>query len=131
MNLLDQLIDMYLMNGMDDVYYDVIEEKIVYDLDEETGESETSWDDEESIERYVLIPTITSFESFRLMERFADGVEDEQTRNRLLNALGRHKPFRRFKDILEDLGIRDEWFAFEYQYGKEQMEEWLEDLQNE
>jgi hypothetical protein len=65
------------------------------------------------------------------VERFADRVEDEQTRNRLFNALGRHKPFRRFKDILDNLGIRDEWFAFEYQCGKEQMEEWLEDLQNE
>jgi hypothetical protein len=51
MNLLDQLIDTYLMNGMDDVYYDVIEEKIVYDMDEETGESVISWDDEESLDR--------------------------------------------------------------------------------
>lgn len=54
-NLLDQLIDTHLLNDMDEAYYDVKEKAIVYD-------------DEENCERYKLIPTISTTESFRLME---------------------------------------------------------------
>jgi hypothetical protein len=68
MNLLNELIDTYFLNGMDDSYYDVIEKKIVYDL----GESDFESDDEESFERYHIIPTITSPEAFQLMERFTE-----------------------------------------------------------
>jgi hypothetical protein len=131
-NLLDRLIDTYLLNDMDDAYYDVKEKAIVYDWDDdETAESEIDWDDEENCERYELIPTISTFESFRLMEQFVDSVDDDRKRNMLFQALRKSKPFRRFKDTLLELGIRDEWFALEYQYGKEQIEEWLEGLQNE
>jgi hypothetical protein len=129
MNLLDELIDTYFMNDMEDAYYDLIEKLIIYDFDED--EMELDWDDEECFERYHIIPTITSPEAFQLMERFTDSVEDEQNRNNLFYALKGHKPFRRFKDTLDEIGLRDEWFAFEYQYGKEQIEEWLEGLSNE
>jgi hypothetical protein len=127
MNLLNELIDTYFMNNMEDAYYDVIEKKIVYDLDE----SDFDWDEEEGFERYQIIPTITSPEAFQLMERFTESVEDEQNRNKLFYALRGHKPFRRFKDTLDEIGLRDEWFAFEYQYGKVQIEEWLEGISNE
>ncbi|WML46065.1 UPF0158 family protein [Neobacillus sp. PS3-40] len=115
LNLLDQLIDTYLLNDMDEAYYDVKEKPIVYDWeDDETAESEIDWDDEENCERYELIPLISTFESFRLMEQFADSVDDDRKSNMLFQALRKSKPFRRFKDTLLELGIRDEWFALEY-----------------
>jgi hypothetical protein len=128
MNLLDELIDTYFMNDMEDAYYDVIEKQIIYDFDvDDMDETEIDWDDEASFERYHIIPTITSPEAFQLMERFAESIGNE----RLFGALQKRKPFRRFKDTLDEIGLRDEWFAFEYQYGKEQIEEWLEGLSNE
>jgi hypothetical protein len=45
------------------------EKAIVYVwIDDEKAESEIDWDDEENCEWYELIPTISTFESFRLME---------------------------------------------------------------
>jgi hypothetical protein len=39
MNLLNELIDTYFMNDMEDAYYDVIEKLIIYDFDEDEWSS--------------------------------------------------------------------------------------------
>jgi hypothetical protein len=130
MNLLEALIDTYLTNnGPYETYFDIKEKTIVYDGDPaETGEPGIDWDDEESDERYIEVPRITADEAFRLMERFAVSVSDKGASNKLFAALDRPKPFRRFKDTLFEVGLRDEWFDVEYQYGKKEIEAWLKEL---
>lgn len=125
MNLLDELIDIYLTNSPDEAYYDIQQNVIVYDWNEaETGEPGIDWDEDGSDERYLPIPTISSDESFRLMEKFAASIEDERNSDKLFVALNSPKPFRRFKDTLFNLDLRDHWYEFEHQYGKQIMEEW-------
>ena len=130
MNLLDELIDTYFTNNDPyDTYFDIKEKVIVYDADPaETGEPGIDWDDNDSDERYIEVPRITTDEAFRLMTRFAESVADERASNKLFDALDRPKPFRRFKDTLFEVGLRDEWFEFEFQYGKKEIEEWLKEL---
>lgn len=129
-NLLDELIDTYFTNNDPyDTYFDIKEKVIVYDADPaETGEPGIDWDDNDSDERYIEVPRITTDEAFRLMTRFAERVADERASNKLFDALDRPKPFRRFKDTLFEVGLRDEWFEFEFQYGKKEIEEWLKEL---
>jgi hypothetical protein len=62
---------------------------------------------------YTLIEPPTSNESFKFMEDFVETVDDVRLHNRLINALGHSKPFRNFKDIIDDSGpYREAWFKF-------------------
>lgn len=76
-------------------------------------------------DRFVWIDPVESYESFRWMEDFADR-QDGSVRERLLDALDRPRPFRRFKDaLLEFPQVRDAWFAYEDQKLKEAAREWI------
>jgi hypothetical protein len=91
-------------------------------LDTETGEILLTGDgvDEETPEdiddspRYLWIEPVEARESFRIMEDFLASVSDAKAAARLTDALDRPKPFRRFKDALQDYpALRQAWFAFE------------------
>ncbi|MGG5251980.1 UPF0158 family protein [Neobacillus sp. SM06] len=132
MNLLDELIDIFLTNERDTAFYDLKTKGIVNDWNEaETGEPGIDWDEVGSEERYLGIPTIESFEAFQLMEKFAVSVEDDRKSDKLFAALDRPRPFRQFQDALFKLDMRDQWYDFEYQYGKKRIEEWLKEVEKE
>jgi hypothetical protein len=127
LGLFDELIDTYLMNSLDPVYFDLRERAIVFDWDPMiTGEPGIDWDDEESETRYVKIPTIDASKSYKLMEQFAAQVEDERERDKLFRALDMKKPFRSFKDALLDICLQDDWYSFAHQFGKKEIQEWLQ-----
>ena len=64
--------------------------------------------------RYLWIEPIESRESYRIMEDFVASVGDAQAAARLADAIERPKPFRRFKDALQNYPpLREAWFAFE------------------
>ena len=66
--------------------------------------------------RYRWIDPIESRDGFTLMEDFIETVADSKVRERLDDALGKSKPFRRFKDTLEDYpAVREAWFRFEHE----------------
>lgn len=126
MDLLDELINTYLMNSLDPVYIDLQERAIVFDWDPAiTGEPGIDWDDEDSETRYIKIPTIDASKGYRLMEQFTIQLDDERERDKLFRALDMKKPFRRFKDTLHDVGLQDDWYSFEHQFAKKEILEWL------
>ena len=68
--------------------------------------------------RYVPIPQLESRESFLFMKEFAEQLIPNQSKiaDQLFNALNSNKPFRHFKDALENYpDVRDQWFAFKDQ----------------
>jgi hypothetical protein len=78
---------------------------------------------------------MTTGESFRIMEQFAESVKERTLQNRLFNSLNRPKPFRHFKDIIDNSGEnRDEWFEFKnYKYTefvKDQLDRYNNKLQD-
>jgi hypothetical protein len=114
-------------------------EEISHFLDTETGEIHMlfpdSEDDEELSERidadsgkrYLPIEPLDSHESFQVMEDFVISQPESPLKSRLLDALSRNKPFRRFKDIVHsDLALRDQWFAFRDPAYERYARDWLE-----
>ena len=110
-------------------------------LDTETGEILPLHDDFEDAEeireridaglagRYRSIEPLASSESFRIMEDFAASLPQSRLKSRLLDALSRNKPFRRFRDIIDtERGLRDQWHAFHNDALVQHARDWLEAL---
>lgn len=114
-------------------------EEISHFLDTETGEIHMPFPDSEEDEelseridadsgkRYLRIERLDSHESFRTMENFSISLPESSLKSRLLDALSRNKPFRRFKDIVDsDLALRKQWFAFRDLAQERYARDWLE-----
>ena len=78
---------------------------------------------------FIEIEDMDSRESFRVMAEFAESLENNTTKIKLLTALEGHKPFANFKHQIENAGeFRELWFAFR----KEKNIEWIQNqLQTE
>ncbi len=63
-------------------------------------------------ENFIEIELPSSKESFCIMEDFAQQVSDNRLRERLFDALHSRKPFRYFRQTVEDSTERDAWLAF-------------------
>jgi Uncharacterised protein family (UPF0158) len=68
----------------------------------------------ENSEDFVELPNLADLREYRIMENFALSREDDRTRERLEDAISGKGAFRRFKDMVARLGIRDEWFAYRF-----------------
>jgi hypothetical protein len=108
-------------------------------LDTETGELLVlgrGWEDYEELsqrldaglgERFRRVEALESHENFRIMEEFAGSLPESSLKSRLLEALSRGKPFRRFKDLVHsDLALREQWFAFRDDAHARHLRRWLE-----
>jgi len=74
---------------------------------EELNEIEDNWKD------YFEFEGFESFESFKIMADFADRVEDNEIRKKLIYALNGPKPFRNFKWQIDNSGeVREQWFDY-------------------
>jgi len=100
-------------------------DEVTWFLDKETGDLRMfstyegqfldGEEDEDEIEAMdlVRIDRIESREAFGIMERFAHEVARSPLQDRLIEALNRPKPFRRFKNVLNEYNEeRDQWHAF-------------------
>jgi hypothetical protein len=84
-------------------------------MDEENPWQELIDKVEENWEDYILIEPMPSFESFKIMERFAHQLEEGKTKTEAIRALEMRKPFRHFKDVVESSEFRQNWFDFQLQ----------------
>jgi len=75
-----------------------------------------------------------SHESFKIMEKFVDEVNDKNLKSKLINALNNRRPFANFKNIVESSTYRKEWFAFKQKQLEilvwEELEYQLENFEN-
>ncbi|MGB4577178.1 MAG: UPF0158 family protein [Paludibacter sp.] len=67
-------------------------------------------------EKYITIEPLESNESFEIMEKFTDRLNDSKIKIQLINALNNRKPFANFKRIIDNSSIRQEWFDFKDKY---------------
>ncbi len=61
---------------------------------------------------FVRLPNQFDIREYDIMENFADTTANAQKRERLFHALNGRKPFRHFKDTLDDTGLADAYFSF-------------------
>jgi len=86
-------------------------------LDWEDISDNEIWDEEvEDILKewssYLVISKMESQVAFRVMEEFADSVDDEVFREGLIKILNRKSPFANFKAEVESSPYRQNWFDF-------------------
>lgn len=73
-----------------------------------------------SLEKYIEFKPLTSREAFKFMQSFtADVVTDNTLRLRLQDALSGKRPFRFFREALED---HPTWLQYWYDYNQAQLE---------
>jgi hypothetical protein len=73
--------------------------------------------------KFIEIESMESSDSFRIMAEFADSVDDNTIKIRLITALEGHKPFANFKFQIDNSGpFRELWFAFR----REKYIEWVQ-----
>jgi len=103
--------------------------KTILNFDNWLGADEEPWEDEiKEIEENWMdlfeFEGMDSKESFRVMTDFAENIDNDQLREKLINALNRSKPFRNFKWIIDNSGeYRQQWFD----YKKSRYIEWVKD----
>jgi len=104
--------------------------KSVMDVDKHAYGDTEFWEDaaqeiEDHYDDYVEFEGMESFDSFKIMEDFANRIEDFGLKSALFGALSRKHPFRNFKNIIDNSGpYRQEWFDFKSQ----RYIEWVKDI---
>lgn len=94
------------------------EVKFIPDYDKHPDMDSEIWsaDDEEfenNFDDYLEIDAMDSRDSFRVMADFVDTVDNENLKEKLVDALNRPKPFQNFKFTIDRSGdYRDKWFKF-------------------
>ena len=73
-------------------------------------------------ENFIVIEGMDSRESYMLMEKFIDTLEDKQIIARLTNAINVPKPFHTFR---YELNYSDEYLQKWYAFKSQQMIEWV------
>ncbi len=73
-------------------------------------------------ENFIVIEGMDSRESYILMEKFIDTVEDKQIAARLTNAINVPKPFHTFR---YELDYSDEYLKKWYTFKSQKMIEWV------
>jgi len=81
------------------------------------------------ISEYVLIPTITSHDSYKLMEGFILEVHDEKFRSQLQEAINKEGPFGRFKELVfKHPEERVHWLDFRKNKLTQMATQWLKKI---
>ena len=75
---------------------------------------------------YAPLPTRFDVHEWSIMRDFCDRVGDEDLRDRLLRAVHGRGAFRRFKDVVYEEGIQDDWFAYREARFADIARDWLE-----
>ncbi|MDI6840545.1 MAG: UPF0158 family protein [bacterium] len=78
---------------------------------------------------YVPIPTITSRDSYKLMEEFISVVHDDKLKSQLRDAINKDAPFKRFKEIVfKHPEERKRWLDYRKQKLTQKATEWLKKI---
>ena len=108
----------YYLNPKTGEHFEVpanIEDDIFYN---EENPFQKDIDTVDSWEEKIIIEPLETFESFKIMESFANYVSDQKMQSKLLNTLSRNRPFANFKNIIDYSDFRQDWFDYK--------QDWLE-----
>ncbi len=62
--------------------------------------------------QYIRLPSQYEINEYKIMKDFSYSMENNLVRDKLLDSLRKKHPYRKFKDEIFYLGIREEYFAF-------------------
>lgn len=103
----DVLDSLEMVNQDRNFYYNPETEEIfftnIWNFDE---------DDEELLEKSIMLPTQYHIDEYSMMEEFIETVKDIRLRNQLYISINGKGAFRRFKDTCINFDIIDDWYKF-------------------
>ena len=79
-----------------------------------TEDDEKLAEEIDASDAYVRLPSQYELREYNIMEDFADQVTNRHKAGILFRALNGRKPFRRFKDAINALGLADAYYAFRF-----------------
>jgi hypothetical protein len=79
-------------------------------------------------ENWLALPDKFDIHDWEIMRKFADSVADHERSKDLHRAIHGRGAFRMFRAVVEDAGVREEWFAFKHQAFREIARLALEEL---
>lgn len=100
-----------------------------YDSSDECEEMYSEID--ENIDDYIRMPSNYELDSYGRMEMFIDSLDNQEHQMKLYKAINGKGAFRRFKDTLIYLGIRESWFDYERKLNIKLAKSILEDYELE
>ena len=77
---------------------------------------------------WAELPNKFDIHEWDIMRRFADSVRSEQLAERLHRAIRGRGAFRMFRDVIDDAGVTERWYAFKHQQLREIVRGSLEEL---
>jgi hypothetical protein len=88
----------------------------------DNGELEA--DLEENYDKYIKLPTKFDINEYHIMEEFIWNLPTGKIQDKLEKAVQGRGAFRRFKEMVYDLGIEKKWFDYEAESYKKIAIEW-------
>jgi len=86
-------------------------------------------DEDEDGQRFIYISPVPGSESWQQMNDFIMEQDDlgDTVQSLLLRAIQGSGAFRRFNDAIDDVGIRDRWYAYKNRQERKRALQWLKD----
>ena len=97
-------------------------DELITGLDNEGLEDEI----EENLERYLRLPTKFEIREYHIMEEFIWTLKGERA-DKLDCAIRGRGAFRRFKDLVDRMGISQQWYDFQAEYYRKLAIEWCQE----
>jgi hypothetical protein len=96
-------------------------------LDVDEDQVKIAIDIMENYDDYIKLPSQYEIHEYEIMERFCWSIANEKERNILSIAIKGSGAFRRFKDMIRELGVEEDWYTFKDEEYKEIAIEWCND----
>ena len=75
---------------------------------------------------YLDLPDRKEINEYRMMEHFCYSLDQGHEKERLTSTIQGRDAFRRFKDQMDQLGLREKWFAFRKECYRGEAKDWCE-----
>jgi len=100
-----------------------------YDDLEEEEEIKQLIEEDEGEDRFIFIDPVPGSENWQQMEDFILEQEDldDTVQTLLLRAIQGSGAFRRFNDVIDDVGIRERWYDYKNRLDRKRALRWLKD----
>lgn len=96
----------------------------LHDIEDE--EIEIADDIYENSSDYIELPGKFEIDEYAMLEDFSISVQDEKVSRMLQIAIKGSGAFRRFKEMVHELGLAQEWYTFRDEQYKEMAAQWCQ-----
>jgi len=123
-----QLCEAFELCSLTNHYFIDLEKNELISINEEIDDEPEKKLEEINEEKFLIIPERTSDEDYLIMESFIYKIAEKDFRlsDKFYNAIHKNKPFRRFKEMLDEYPeFKDRWFKFKEKQIKNEVIDWL------